>query len=296
MWTLLIVMICLVWVNTLQASLLTAAANVVLVIILILILLILAMKPRIRNQPDLTPLKNWFYAHRGYYPKDQSIPENSLSAFHRAVENAFGIELDVQLTKDGLLAVFHDEDLKRMCGIDTKVSELNSEQLQEYRLKGTKEYIPLFPQVLQVVDGKIPMVIEIKPYGANISELCARLCKELEEYSGVYCIESFDPRVLRWFKKNRPSVVRGQLAMGTHRYGKEKLFGFFISNCLTNFITKPDFIAYCYEDRNTIGFRLCKRLYGVQEFSWTVRTPEVARELQKSGALLIFEYFDPRRK
>ena len=140
------------------------------------------------------------------------------------------------------------------------------------------------------------MIIEVKPYGGNIGTLCKRLCTELEGYSGVYCVESFDPRAVAWFKKHRPSVVRGQLSMRPGRYeGVNPLVAFAASNLLANFLTRPDFIAYCVEDRRNISFRLCKKLYGVQEFSWTIHTQKDAAEVQKTGGLLIFEHFDPRK-
>jgi len=295
MWAILIIIALLWLVSGLKASLLSIIAAVVLIVILLLMLWMRALAPRMRNQPDLTPLQNRFYAHRGYYTEDQSIPENSLPGFQRAVENGFGIELDVHLTKDGRLAVLHDENLKRMCGADVNLSELSCDELKEYRLKDTQERIPLFSDVLKVVDGKIPMVIEVKPYGGNIRTLCERLCKELEGYTGVYCVESFDPRAVYWFKKHRPALVRGQLTMSMHRYENiAPPLTFALSNCLTNFITRPDFIAYCVEDRKNFSFRLCKKLYAVQEASWTVRTPADAEEVLKTGGLIIFEYFDPR--
>lgn len=267
-----------------------------LILILLFLLWALALMPRVHSKPDFSPLKNQFYAHRGYYLKDQSIPENSLPGFARAVENKFGVELDVHLTKDGKLAVLHDENLKRMCGADLNLSDLTSSELKDRKLAGTQNSIPLFSEVLQVIDGKIPMIIEVKPYGGNIGTLCKRLCTELEGYSGVYCVESFDPRAVAWFKKHRPSVVRGQLSMRPGRYeGVNPLVAFAASNLLANFLTRPDFIAYCVEDRRNISFRLCKKLYGVQEFSWTIHTQKDAAEVQKTGGLLIFEHFDPRK-
>ncbi len=295
MWAVYLILLSLLYVCALKISFLSAAAAAMIVVMLLLIVWSLVLAPRMRNQPDLTPLKNRFYAHRGYYTEDQSIPENSLPGFHRAVENGFGIELDVHLTKDGRLAVLHDENLKRMCGADVNLSELSCDELKEYQLKDSQEHIPLFSDVLKVVDGKIPMIIEVKPYGGNIRTLCERLCKELEGYTGVYCVESFDPRAVYWFKKHRPALVRGQLTMSMHRYEHiAPPLTFALSNCLTNFITRPDFIAYCVEDRKNLSFRLCKKLYGVQEVSWTVRTPADAAEVQKTGGLVIFEYFDPR--
>jgi len=297
MWAIIIIVWGLLLICGLKASLISTAGAVVMIIILLLMIWMLVLAPRVKKQPDMTPIKNNLYAHRGYYTEDQSIPENSLPGFHRAVQNGFGVELDVHLTKDGRLAVLHDENLKRMCGADVNLSDLNSDQLKEYNLKETKEHIPLFTDVLKVIDGNIPMIIEVKPYGGNISTLCEKLCKELEGYTGVYCVESFDPRAIYWFKENRPALIRGQLTMRVSRYeGQPKLLAFALSNCLSNFITRPDFIAYCVEDRKNISFRLCKQLYGVQEVSWTIHTPKDAAEVQKDGGLIIFEYFDPRVK
>lgn len=267
------------------------------IIILLILFWILALIPRVRNKPDFAPLKHHFYAHRGYYRKDQSIPENSMPGFARAVENGFGVELDVHLTKDGRLAVLHDENLKRMCGVQVNLAELTSSELKEYKLAGTEYSIPLFADVLKVINGKVPMIIEVKPYGGNIGRLCERLCTELEGYSGVYCMESFDPRAVYWFKKHRPHLVRGQLAMRAGRYSGETnpLIAFAAANLLANFLTRPDFIAYCVEDRENLSFRLCKKLYGVQEVAWTIHTPADAAEVQGTGGLIIFEYFDPRK-
>jgi glycerophosphoryl diester phosphodiesterase len=258
----------------------------------------LALMPRVLKKPDLSPFRGRCYAHRGCYRKDQSIPENSLPAFSRAVENGFGIELDVHLTKDGRLAVLHDESLKRMCGADLRVSELNGGELARYRLAGTEFCVPLFSEVLKLVGGRVPMVIEAKPYRGNAAALCRRLCEELKGYRGVFCVESFDPRVLLWFRRNRPRTVRGQLAMKPAGYAGS-LKGpaaFLAGNLLFNFFARPDFVAYRFEDRDGLSFRLCKKLYGIQEFSWTVRTPAEAAEVTRSGGLIIFEYFDPRVK
>lgn len=267
------------------------------ILLSVFILWVLMIMPRQWGKPDMTPLKDRFYAHRGYYEKDQSIPENSLPAFARAKENGFGVELDVHLTKDGRLAVLHDENLKRMCGRDAGLSELDSGELKTVSLAGTEYTVPLVEDVLRLIGGKVPLIIEIKPYGGNIAALCERLCRELEGYGGVYCVESFDPRALCWFRKNRPAVVRGQLAMRADRYGKDagSFQAFLLANLLTNFAAKPDFIAYCEEDRKNVSFRLCKALFRVQEFAWTVRAPETARKIAKTGGLSIFEYFDPRR-
>ena len=274
-----------------------AVAAVVFTVVLVLLLLwVLALMPRVRKKPDFAPFEKQFYAHRGYYRKDQSVPENSLPAFAGAVKNGFGIELDVHLTKDGRLAVLHDESLKRMCGADRNVSNLTAGEITRYRLANTGYRVPLFSEVLKTVGGKVPMVIEVKTCHNNSAALCSRLCEELKGYGGVFCVESFDPRALFWFRKNRPRIVRGQLAMKPAGYAGSliKPAAFLAGNLWFNWFARPDFIAYKVEDRDNLSFRLCKRLYGIQEFSWTVRNPVQAAEVMESGGRIIFEFFDPR--
>ena len=103
------------------------------------------------------------YAHRGLHTKDQSIPENSLRAFGLAVENGYGMELDVQLSKDGQVVVFHDDTLNRICGVDKRVDEMTYEELKKLSLAGSiNDHIPLFSEVLAMVNGDTPLIVELK--------------------------------------------------------------------------------------------------------------------------------------
>ena len=171
-------------------------------ILVLLILLVLAegwtllLRCR-RGHPGWKLLRQYRYAHRGYHDKPH-IPENSMAAFHRAIENGFGAELDVHLLKDGHLAVIHDASLKRTAGADVLVEDLTSEELKAYRLEGTDERIPLLDEVLALFEGKTPLVVELKPERGNHAELAAATCALLDRYRVDYCIESFDPRCLIW--------------------------------------------------------------------------------------------------
>ena len=257
----------------------------------------LLMKPRMENPEELEALKKYDYAHRGYHDGDAGVPENSLAAFKRAVECGFGIELDIHLSKDDHLVVMHDSSLKRMCGEDVRVEDLTWEELQAYHLQETEEKIPDFAQVLEVVDGKIPMVIEVKPVGGNHAQLCEKVCEALEDYEGLYCIESFDPRAVAWVKENKPQIVRGQLLTYLRKHGETSypaILDFALRNLLTSCWTKPDFIAYHIEERNNVSLKLCRKLYSVCEFDWTVRTPQEYKMVKDDGAFAIFENFDPR--
>ena len=117
------------------------------------------------HRPEPEKVKPFFgmnIAHRGLYTADQSIPENSIAAFSNACENGYGMELDVQLSADGQVVVFHDDDLNRMCGVDSRVNALTFKELKKLSLKGSDQHIPLFSDVLETVNGKTPLIVELK--------------------------------------------------------------------------------------------------------------------------------------
>ena len=272
-------------------GILAAAAAILIVILLDLFLL----APRRKSPPLLRVLHTYRFAHRGYHDSADGIPENSLAAFRRAVEHGFGAELDVHLSRDGRLVVMHDESLKRTCGVDRSISELTADELSAYRLEGTDEKIPFLEEVLPLFEGRTPLVVEVKPVHKNHAALCEATCAMLDNFSADYCMESFDPRAVLWLRKNRPDIVRGQLAENFTRHG-EKLAAplrFALHNLLTNVLTRPDFIACRVDDRRDLSFRVATKLLGAQEFSWTVRTPEEQRAVEKDGGVIIFELFDP---
>ncbi len=272
-------------------GILAAAAAILIVILLDLFLL----APRRKSPPLLRVLRTYRFAHRGYHDSADGIPENSLAAFRRAVEHGFGAELDVHLSRDGRLVVMHDESLKRTCGVDRSISELTADELSAYRLEGTDEKIPFLEEVLPIFEGRTPLVVEVKPVHKNHAALCEATCAMLDSFSADYCMESFDPRAVLWLRKNRPDIVRGQLAENFTRHG-EKLAAplrFALHNLLTNALTRPDFVACRVDDRRDLSFRTATKLLGAQEFSWTVRTPEEQRAVEKDGGVIIFELFDP---
>ena len=234
------------------------------------------------------PFQNRNVAHRGLFEADQSIPENSLAAFSRAVEAGYGIELDVQLSKDGKVVVFHDDDLKRVCGVDQPVSALTFRQLQKLSLCGTQEKIPLFTDVLNLVAGKVPMIVELKS-GRQNKLLCGKTKAILDEYHGEFCVESFDPRIMGWFKKNMPEVVRGQLScqMDGYKAGTPKLTSYVLSRCMMNFISRPQFIAYKVGPQ-PFSVRLAERL-GAKKVCWTSHDPDN----EKWYDTVIFEHYRP---
>lgn len=270
---------------------------IVLLVLIILAELFLLMLRCRREHPGWKLLRQYRYAHRGYHDKPH-IPENSMAAFHRAIEHGYGAELDVHLMKDGRLAVIHDASLKRTAGADVLVEDLTAEELKQYRLEGTQEQIPLLEEVLPLFQGKTPLIIELKAERGNHAQLAEATCTMLDRFRVNYCIESFDPRCIRWLKKNRPEIVRGQLSENFLRHGDggnmPKALLWALGNLLTNCLAKPDFIAYRFSDRDNFCLRWCRWFYHVQEINWTIITKEEMRAAESAGNLVIFQDFDPR--
>ena len=232
------------------------------------------------------------YAHRGLHTRDKAIPENSLAAFRCAAQEGYGIELDVQLSKDGEVVVFHDDTLDRVCGVHARVDDLTWKELQELRLCGTEEGIPLFSEVLRSIHGCEALIVELKN-GPRNRELCEKTLKLLESYHGNVCIESFNPLIVAWFRLHAPDLVRGQLATTMKNYAEDDIRGlkaFVLHNTMLNFLARPQFIAYRIGRRPPL-VRLCTRL-GALNIGWTSHEP---RNENKRDAV-IFEFYRPRQR
>ena len=246
-----------------------------------------------RKHPGMQQLRGWKYAHRGLHNSER--PENSMAAFRAALEQGYGIELDVHLLKDGTLAVIHDSSLERTTGQTGTVEGLTAADLDKYFLDGTAETIPTLPQVLALFAGKAPLIIELKVAQGNHAALATAVCDLLETYDGAYCIESFDPRCVYWLKRHRPQVIRGQL---TQNYLQEKapfpwILRFMATAQMFHFLTRPDFVACRFRDRKNPGVFLARKLWGVQGVAWTLRTKEDFDTAVQEGWLPIFENFIP---
>lgn len=245
----------------------------------------------------MSELEGWRYAHRGLHDMERGVPENTLPAFGRAFSAGFGAELDVHLTSDGKLVVIHDSGLERLCGLEGTVEEMSYDELRTLDILGTGHHAPLFEDVLDLCAGSAPLIVELKTYGGNYADLCASAADVLDRYDGLYCIESFDPRAVRWFRLNRPDVIRGQLSADFLKRKGDSGLGylsrFAITNLSSNFLTRPDFVAYSYEDRGTTARRLCCDLLGAREVSWTVRDRQTMEEAEGLGNIVIFENFVP---
>ncbi len=270
--------------------------NIIIFLVVILVLYLLVIMPKLRKHPGLKSLLGWHYAHRGLHNNQGEAPENSLRAFALAVQHHYGIELDVQITKDQVPVIHHDYSLKRACGVDQKISELTYEELGHYRLFQSEETIPTLNEALDLIHGQVPLIIELKiPWGASAT--CEAVSKHLEHYQGEYCVESFNPFGLAWYRKNRPMVIRGQLSTD---FRKEKIEGnkvqyFILKHLLFNFHTKPDFIAYQHTYKSGLSYRVCRKLYRVTSAAWTIRSEQELIDNSSDFDLMIFEHFQPKQ-
>ena len=259
-------------------------------------LFMLSMKTKPRPKSGFyAKLGDHHYAHRGLHAIHAGIPENSIRAFRLAANNGFGAELDVRMSRDGRLVVMHDESLKRTTGANANISAVTTQVLSQLNLEGTREKVPFLEDVLPLFDGKTPLLIEIKPENGNHEQLTEKVTELLKQYPGLdFMIESFDPRVLLWLKKHRPDIIRGQLSENFFRDETctlSPLMRFLMSNMMGNFLTKPDFVAYKYEDREDLAPGLCRKLWGPQIFWWVVPSQAEANPLIEQGDMIIFEGF-----
>lgn len=250
--------------------------------------------PRARKKvirPFLCP-----YAHRGLWGGE--IPENSLDAFRRAAEAGFGIELDVQLSADGEVMVFHDYTLDRMCGTAGKLSERTAAELTKIPLNGVENAcIPTFKQVLEVVDGRVPLLIELKGESGNTS-LVPALLQLLADYRGAWCIESFNPLLLRAVKKQAPSAVRGLLSTDLIKEKRKgsALLNFALSALLLTFLCRPAFHAWDGHHPRRLALRVGIGLFGAASFVYTVRNEADYDRYMAAGVYPIFEGFVPKQR
>ncbi|MBE6596507.1 MAG: glycerophosphodiester phosphodiesterase [Ruminococcaceae bacterium] len=252
---------------------------------------IFMIMPRVKDKGDMELLL-CDYAHRGLW--NESYPENSIPAFEMAARAGVGIELDIQLSKDKKIMVFHDYDLKRMCGVEGKLCDMTYNELSRLKLGGTQYGIPTLSEVLTLIDGRVPLLIELKGEDTN-TELCKRAVAYLDKYDGLFCVESFNPILLSWMKKHRPRFARGQLVtvLNKKNKGGNAALNFSLSNMLLNFLSRPDFIAVDSKIKNSLRVKICSKIFGADVFVWTIRNKQDYIECKKQKLCTIFEKFIP---
>lgn len=273
----------------------TALYVILIVAVVLVVLYFLAIRPRLGRRKEWAPFKGFYYAHRGLHDNESPAPENSLAAFRKAVKSGYGMELDVQLTKDKVPVVFHDFTLERACGKPGKVYEYTYEELREFSLFNSEEKIPRLEEVLKTVSGKVPLIVEIKLEWMDLT-VCTIVDRLLREYKGLYCVESFNPMVLVWYRRYHNDVLRGQLSDGFLKRGELKgpLY-FLLQNLLLNWMTRPDFIAYNHKYADNVSRRLCRNLYKNMAVAWTIKSQKELEDAKKEFDLFIFDSFIPKK-
>ena len=222
--------------------------------------------PRLSMRHGMSKFLGKVFAHRGIYGGD--VRENSLEAFASAIDNGYGIELDVRLSADGQAMVYHDSGLARLFGENTMLSELDSETLRH-------EYdIPTLKDALDLINGDVPLIVELKCDDTDLS-VCPIAMDVLKDYEGDYAVQSFNPLALRWMKKNYPDVIRGQLSTSfALEDGMLAPHYFAIEHLLTNSIAKPDFISYNHKYSGNLSLNICRKIYKTPTFAWTLRSSD----------------------
>ena len=224
---------------------------------------------------DLKFLKETIIAHRGVH-NEKDIIENSLEAFKEAVNKNYIIELDVHFLKDGEVVVFHDDNIERMTGINKNLKDCTYDEIRNIKLLNKNTYIPKFSDVLKLVDGKVPILIELKNDN-KVGLLESSLVQILKKYNGKYAVQSFNPLSIMWFKNNYKNKKMDNIKK------------FILKTMFFNIITNPDFISHSVDDLSYKEVNKIKKNKFI--LGWTVRNKERYDELIKYYDNLICEKF-----
>ena len=233
------------------------------------------MKTRLQKDSWLLTMP---IAHRGYHNKE--VAENSLDSAARAIERGYAIELDVQMSADDKLYVFHDDNVGRMTGKNADIRLIDGLMIESLKLFDGQK-IPSFSEFLEFVGGKVPLLVEIKQQKRKGIE--RRVLDALKGYGGEYVIQSFDPFIMLEIKKLAPDIIRGQL--GTAKSEGGALKKHVVANLSFNFLTKPDFINYdisCFPIKPSVS-------NGLPVLGWTVRNESDLEIAKKYCDNFVFE-------
>ena len=242
---------------------------------------------------DMSAMEGRAFAHRGFFNLTDA-PENSLKSFQYAIDNGYGIELDVQLSSDGVPMVFHDANLERVCGVEGKIWDYTCQELQQMKLFDSEETIPTMAQALELVDGQVPLLVEYKLDKVDTA-VCAKTQALLDTYEGDYVIQCFHPLALLWYEAKAPHVARGYLSKDfvaeKNAEGKDaSILDFLLSHMLLNFVMKPDFISYQFSDADHPALQWAQ-LIGAKTACWTLKSQENYESVKDQFDMYIFDSF-----
>ena len=264
--------------------------TILIPLLILLALAVLLTCPSLRYA-KMRRWKGERFAHRGLHGPTTGLVENTLPAFESARDHGFGMELDIQFSLDRQVVVFHDDDLRRLCGDPRMVREVPLAELKALPLNGRDDaHIPTLKEVLDAVGGKVPLLIELKN-GKDNARLCQALLDMLADYRGEVLIESFNPLIVFWFRRHAPQLLRGQLVnvYGEYLETVPAVGAFALSNLLMNVLARPDFVAYNVDPQRFPAPRFQRAVFRTPLAAWTVRDKALAARLEQRGEICIFE-------
>lgn len=229
---------------------------------------------------DLNEYKNKIIAHRGVFD-NKTIPENSIKAYKLALDKNLTIELDIHLTKDNELVVFHDDNLKRMTGVDSIIESFTLNEIKKLKLLETNETIPTLDEVLKLVRSKVLLDIEIK-VNKGVKKIVKKLLETLDTYNGKVIIKSFNPLAVKEVKNNTNKYLVGLLI---DYYSKNKLFNFFSKTNITVSFCKPDFLGINKKMLNTKNIK--KYLNKLPIMIWTIKKEDEINRINNENFIYI---------
>lgn len=236
--------------------------------------------------PSIDWLKKRPIAHRGLHDLNQTRWENTLSAFKAAIAADFAIECDVHLTKDGQVVVFHDDELKRLTGREGRISALTGAEATALSIGGTDDHVPTLRQMLDLVAGRVPLVIELKGVEGRDDGLVAAVAKELANYQGQVAIMSFDHHLIRHFASDAPDIPGGLTAEGTSVKDLEAHFSMLAHGL--------SFVSYNVHHLPNPFISFVQQKLSMPVISWTIRDKDMQRHSDLNVDQITFEGFDPR--
>jgi len=222
-------------------------------------------------------------AHRGLHDGNRRVPENSLKAFARAMERRLPFELDVHLSREGEVVVFHDFTLKRMTGAAGRLADMTMAELGVLRLAGTQERVPSLEEVLDQTRGRVGILVELKTERGSDGRLERRVADLLATYRGPVAVQSFNPATVQWFRDHAPDLARGQLAMVYAGHGARRR-----TTMVDLARHRADFLGYHSADLPNRAVTAWRKL-GVATLAWTIRSPRQNPPVDN----IIFEGFSP---
>jgi glycerophosphoryl diester phosphodiesterase len=235
-------------------------------------------------------------AHRGLHDVTRGVVENSAAAVGAALAKGYTVEVDLQCARDGLPVVFHDKSLERLTDETGLVAERDAETLCAIRLRGSTDTVLSLPDLLSLVAGRVPLVIEVKSTWGRDPRYEQNIAQMLASYRGEIAVMSFDPHLVAAFRRLAPALPRGLIAERFEdRYAKElpPLRRFAMRHLLTSVIAKPNFIAYDVRALPALAPALARTLFRLPLLTWTVRTESEKATARRYADAMIFEGIEP---